>query len=151
MGQPPRPHLPRATPLPAIACHQHPHQQGAPQPAQGKDGDGQRVEEGEGPRGQPMPIALGPCGVVEGLYVLWGREMGTDWRGERRGGQQHHSQPWGTARGKSQHFATGQGSYHLHEGIRIPVGLCHPLPLLVSSPRPGCSHRAWRSRRIPGG
>lgn len=61
-----------ATPLPAVACHQQPYQQGAPQPAQGEGGDSQGVEEGEGAGGQPVPVAPGPGGVVEILYVLWG-------------------------------------------------------------------------------
>lgn len=78
VGQPlqpypgPRGHPCHATPLPAVVCHQQPHQQGAPQPAQGEGGDGQGVEEGEGAGGQPVPVALGPGGVVEILYVLWG-------------------------------------------------------------------------------
>lgn len=66
--------LSHATPLPAIPVHQHPHQQGAHQPTQGKDGDSQGVEEGQGTRGQPVPIPLEPRGIVESLYVLQGRE-----------------------------------------------------------------------------
>lgn len=62
------------TPLPAVALHQQPHQQGAPQPAQGEDGDSQGVEEGQGARGQPVSEPLGPRGIVESLYVLQGRD-----------------------------------------------------------------------------
>lgn len=79
------------TPLPAVPLHQHPHQQGAHQPAQGEDGDSQGVEEGQGAVGQPMSIPLGPCGVVESLYVLQGRDTHrhqTCWqKGEDKGRQ----------------------------------------------------------------
>lgn len=61
------------TPLPAVLLHQHPHQQGAHQPAQGEDGDSQGVEEGQGAGGQPVSVPLGPRGIVESLYVLQGR------------------------------------------------------------------------------
>lgn len=72
-------------PLPAVLLHQHPHQQGAHEPAQGKDGDGQGVEEGQGAGGQPVPIPLGPRGVVESLYVLQGQErhVGTKCAGRK--------------------------------------------------------------------
>jgi len=70
------------TPLPAVPLHQHRHQQGAHQPAQCKDGDGQGVEEGQGAGGQPVPMPPGPCGVVESLYVLQGRERHTGTEGK---------------------------------------------------------------------
>lgn len=65
---------PGVTALPAVPLHQHPHQQGAPQPAQGEDGDSQGVEEGQGAGGQPVPEPPGPRGVVESLDVLQGRD-----------------------------------------------------------------------------
>lgn len=63
---------PPAQAVPAVSGHQHPHGQGPHQPPQRKDGDGQRVHEGEEPGAQALPVALGPGDVVESLDVLQG-------------------------------------------------------------------------------
>lgn len=76
---------PAVTPLPAVALHQHPHQQGAPQAAQGEDGDSEGVEEGQGAEGQPVPVPPGPRGVVESLYVLQGRDTHRHQMGWQKG------------------------------------------------------------------
>lgn len=76
---------PAVTPLPAVALHQHPHQQGAPQAAQGEDGDSEGVEEGQGAGGQPVPVPPGPRGVVESLYVLQGRDTHRHQMGWQKG------------------------------------------------------------------
>lgn len=63
---------------------------------------------------------------------------------------------WVTAQGKCQCGASGQlFLHHPREECRAifpaPRETSHPLPLPVSSPQQGCSHRAWRSQRIPEG
>lgn len=42
-----------------------------------------------------MPIALGPCGIVESLYVLWGRERRTGTKCVGRKGKIGKSGPIG--------------------------------------------------------
>lgn len=61
--------------LPSIACDQHSHRHGSHQASQGKDGDGQRVHEGERTLSQALSIASRPCRIIEGFYVLQRREM----------------------------------------------------------------------------
>lgn len=82
-----------ATLLPAVSLCQHTHQQGAHQSTQGEDGDCQRVEEGQGARGQSVSIPVGPCGIVESFYVLHGRERRTFTKCVGRKGKTREDRP----------------------------------------------------------
>lgn len=73
-----------------------------------------------------MPIALGPCGVVEGLYVLWGREMGTDWRGERRGGNSITASPGAQPEGRASTSLRGRGPTTSMKGYGSQWGCAIP-------------------------